>query len=227
MPQSSGNLQIKPYRNHALQPLSKSSVPVMIEPNAVANRCSDEMELSLIERKRKIGLTWEPVHGERVKQALNSFSQKASRVSGQSSPRDYQPDEERSHKRRRTEDWVDTPADIAVARGPSFSSGLAHVEELERSSPIGESEADSAYKTGSFSSEAGSWDKEATPASEVSDISGSRMSKADDGSKRCSACHRTKTVEWRRGPEGPHTLCNACGLRKPTPLWPMTASSRS
>jgi len=173
------------------------------------------MEVSLIERKRKIGLAWEPVHGERVKQALNSFSVKASQVGGQASPRGY-PEEERSNKRRRTEDWVDTPAEISINRGAAFPTGLARVQELERSSPIGESEADSFdAKTGSFSSEAGStWDKETTPASEVSDVNSSRAGKADDGSKRCSACHRTKTVEWRRGPEGPHTLCNACGLRK-------------
>ncbi|KAI8841716.1 hypothetical protein BC829DRAFT_402387 [Chytridium lagenaria] len=29
---------------------------------------------------------------------------------------------------------------------------------------------------------------------------------------RCSSCGATKTPEWRRGPNGPRTLCNACGL---------------
>ncbi|KAL1922296.1 uncharacterized protein VTP21DRAFT_9835 [Calcarisporiella thermophila] len=29
----------------------------------------------------------------------------------------------------------------------------------------------------------------------------------------CSQCHRTDSPEWRRGPLGPKTLCNACGLR--------------
>ncbi|EJU03571.1 hypothetical protein DACRYDRAFT_21118 [Dacryopinax primogenitus] len=28
----------------------------------------------------------------------------------------------------------------------------------------------------------------------------------------CSGCHSTTTPEWRRGPMGPRTLCNACGL---------------
>lgn len=28
----------------------------------------------------------------------------------------------------------------------------------------------------------------------------------------CHACHTTSTPEWRKGPAGPRTLCNACGL---------------
>jgi len=28
----------------------------------------------------------------------------------------------------------------------------------------------------------------------------------------CHMCNVTETPEWRRGPDGDHTLCNACGL---------------
>jgi hypothetical protein len=28
----------------------------------------------------------------------------------------------------------------------------------------------------------------------------------------CLGCNATSTPEWRRGPLGPRTLCNACGL---------------
>lgn len=31
---------------------------------------------------------------------------------------------------------------------------------------------------------------------------------------RCHSCQRAETPEWRRGPDGARTLCNACGLRK-------------
>jgi hypothetical protein len=31
---------------------------------------------------------------------------------------------------------------------------------------------------------------------------------------RCHSCNRADTLEWRRGPDGARTLCNACGLRK-------------
>lgn len=30
---------------------------------------------------------------------------------------------------------------------------------------------------------------------------------------RCHSCKRSETPEWRRGPDGARTLCNACGLR--------------
>jgi hypothetical protein len=29
----------------------------------------------------------------------------------------------------------------------------------------------------------------------------------------CRTCGRTDSPEWRKGPDGPKTLCNACGLR--------------
>ncbi|EUC59116.1 GATA zinc finger protein [Rhizoctonia solani AG-3 Rhs1AP] len=32
------------------------------------------------------------------------------------------------------------------------------------------------------------------------------------GTTQCASCHVTSTPEWRRGPLGPRTLCNACGL---------------
>ncbi|KAF9581764.1 hypothetical protein BGW38_001103 [Lunasporangiospora selenospora] len=31
--------------------------------------------------------------------------------------------------------------------------------------------------------------------------------------KKCAYCGSTKTPMWRRGPDGPHTLCNACGVK--------------
>ncbi|KAI7847645.1 GATA zinc finger-domain-containing protein [Circinella umbellata] len=30
--------------------------------------------------------------------------------------------------------------------------------------------------------------------------------------QRCHSCHTAETPEWRRGPDGARTLCNACGL---------------
>ncbi|KAL5134608.1 GATA transcription factor 2 [Glycine soja] len=34
-----------------------------------------------------------------------------------------------------------------------------------------------------------------------------------DGVRRCSHCATDKTPQWRTGPLGPKTLCNACGVR--------------
>ncbi|CAJ0746668.1 13811_t:CDS:2, partial [Entrophospora sp. SA101] len=30
---------------------------------------------------------------------------------------------------------------------------------------------------------------------------------------RCHSCNISETPEWRRGPDGARTLCNACGLQ--------------
>lgn len=34
-----------------------------------------------------------------------------------------------------------------------------------------------------------------------------------DGARRCTHCASEKTPQWRTGPLGPKTLCNACGVR--------------
>jgi hypothetical protein len=45
---------------------------------------------------------------------------------------------------------------------------------------------------------------------------------------RCHSCNRAETPEWRRGPDGARTLCNACGLRKfLTSTAPGQANSRT
>ena len=31
--------------------------------------------------------------------------------------------------------------------------------------------------------------------------------------RSCNDCHTTTTPLWRAGPDGPRSLCNACGLR--------------
>uniref|UniRef100_A0A0A9BZY8 GATA-type domain-containing protein n=1 Tax=Arundo donax TaxID=35708 RepID=A0A0A9BZY8_ARUDO len=36
---------------------------------------------------------------------------------------------------------------------------------------------------------------------------------AAGGKWRCQHCGAEKTPQWRVGPEGPGTLCNACGVR--------------
>jgi len=41
---------------------------------------------------------------------------------------------------------------------------------------------------------------------------------------RCHSCARSETPEWRRGPDGARTLCNACGLRKF--MFPILLTSR-
>ncbi|KAI8841715.1 hypothetical protein BC829DRAFT_451949 [Chytridium lagenaria] len=39
-----------------------------------------------------------------------------------------------------------------------------------------------------------------------------RKSRKSEVATRCQSCQTTETPEWRRGPHGRRTLCNACGL---------------
>ncbi|KAI9494547.1 hypothetical protein BDB00DRAFT_308142 [Zychaea mexicana] len=39
-----------------------------------------------------------------------------------------------------------------------------------------------------------------------------RRAKRSTAGQRCHSCNTTETPEWRRGPDGARTLCNACGL---------------
>ncbi|RCH97263.1 blue light receptor [Rhizopus stolonifer] len=53
------------------------------------------------------------------------------------------------------------------------------------------------------------------PASSMDDKfkTGKKRRNDDDIERICTDCGRTDAPEWRKGPKGPKTLCNACGLR--------------
>ncbi|KAJ3271238.1 hypothetical protein HK104_004724 [Borealophlyctis nickersoniae] len=40
-----------------------------------------------------------------------------------------------------------------------------------------------------------------------------QVSRKEPKPRECESCHTTESPEWRRGPSGQKTLCNACGLR--------------
>ncbi|KAE8818592.1 GATA transcription factor 11 [Hordeum vulgare] len=51
-------------------------------------------------------------------------------------------------------------------------------------------------------------------SSNVGDTGGGpRRSRDEAEGKMCAHCQVTQTPQWRHGPDGPGTLCNACGIR--------------
>ena len=54
-------------------------------------------------------------------------------------------------------------------------------------------------------------------------------SNSSSNPKKCEACNATSTPQWRRGPSGSRTLCNACGVKysQGRPLIMKTMSSDS
>ncbi|CAH8386661.1 unnamed protein product [Eruca vesicaria subsp. sativa] len=75
-------------------------------------------------------------------------------------------------------------------------------EEPEKLTPPVESESETYYSYG----------KKKRKSSSVS--SSSEGLNSDHGIVwKCTHCETTKTPQWREGPNGPKTLCNACGVR--------------
>lgn len=56
-------------------------------------------------------------------------------------------------------------------------------------------------------------DSEGNPASGDQHKAKKKKIQQDDGDYVCADCGRVDSPEWRKGPLGPKTLCNACGLR--------------
>ncbi|KAK4356376.1 hypothetical protein RND71_025347 [Anisodus tanguticus] len=50
---------------------------------------------------------------------------------------------------------------------------------------------------------------------QISDVSKKKITSLQESSfvKKCTHCEVAKTPQWREGPLGPKTLCNACGVR--------------
>ncbi|KAL5204021.1 hypothetical protein ABZP36_008892 [Zizania latifolia] len=44
-------------------------------------------------------------------------------------------------------------------------------------------------------------------------VMGRKRNRQGPEDRRCSHCHTSETPQWRMGPNGPGTLCNACGIR--------------
>jgi hypothetical protein len=59
--------------------------------------------------------------------------------------------------------------------------------------------------------------KDAAPAAPPSSVSAAAqpggVSAASAEGRRCLHCETDRTPQWRTGPMGPKTLCNACGVR--------------
>lgn len=66
------------------------------------------------------------------------------------------------------------------------------------------------YKTGGFA--AGDAKKRRGVRMSSCEVSKSNFAQKAAPPGRCHSCNRAETPEWRRGPDGARTLCNACGL---------------
>ncbi|KAG2204798.1 hypothetical protein INT47_004073, partial [Mucor saturninus] len=68
------------------------------------------------------------------------------------------------------------------------------------------------YKMTHFVNNWGDESWETSLSSSVNSVRLRKRGKRPVFQNRCHSCHISETPEWRRGPDGARTLCNACGL---------------
>lgn len=101
---------------------------------------------------------------------------------------------------------------------PSPSASSTPVANVDLTPKLGSIDPPSRVPSGS-SSIAARMDSDIPPSSPLPDGTGDRSNSVGNNNNGqavanpvCLGCGATETPEWRRGPMGPRTLCNACGL---------------
>ncbi|ODM22733.1 hypothetical protein SI65_00322 [Aspergillus cristatus] len=99
---------------------------------------------------------------------------------------------------------------------PFAAEDLSHIEGIEVLTGLhyGEGERSQGISTGIRRGRLIQCDTDfATIDQQVRSMEESDRRKRLKGEYRCSDCGTSDSPEWRKGPKGPKTLCNACGLR--------------
>ncbi|BCR82912.1 GATA transcription factor LreB [Aspergillus chevalieri] len=99
---------------------------------------------------------------------------------------------------------------------PFAAENLSHIEGIEVLTGLhyGEGERSQGISTGIRRGRLIQCDTDFTKIDQqVRSMEESDRRKRLRGEYRCSDCGTSDSPEWRKGPKGPKTLCNACGLR--------------
>ncbi|KAF7592191.1 blue light receptor [Aspergillus hancockii] len=93
---------------------------------------------------------------------------------------------------------------------------MSHIEGIEMMTGLhyGEGERSQGLSTGLRQGRLIHYDMESAKIDQQTRIiQDSERKKRQKGEYMCTDCGTSDSPEWRKGPEGPKTLCNACGLR--------------
>ncbi|KAE8383545.1 hypothetical protein BDV26DRAFT_287384 [Aspergillus bertholletiae] len=93
---------------------------------------------------------------------------------------------------------------------------MSHIEGIEMLTGLhyGDGERSQGLSTGVRQGRLVRYDMESTKLEQQTRvIQDSDRKKKQKGEYVCTDCGTSDSPEWRKGPEGPKTLCNACGLR--------------
>ncbi|KAI9376009.1 hypothetical protein BJX61DRAFT_531222 [Aspergillus egyptiacus] len=100
----------------------------------------------------------------------------------------------------------------------SQSEDTSHIDEVERRTGLlyGAGEISQGISTGARQArlyQSSGSQTQLQQRSEQQDQRENEPRKRLKGEYRCTDCGTSNSPEWRKGPDGPKTLCNACGLR--------------
>lgn len=206
----------------AYPPSATYSTPGRYQP---APWRSDGSEANRVEENKKAGRLVGAPYGESVKRHLDNFDLEASLneiAEGSGRLLDFAGHyKQRAHESQRT---GMTPASIPnlekvdelMKQEMRVAESLARIREVivNQQAALVEQAQDPRYKA------MNGYDHEG-PNSYHDDGKGGGGFAGSDPKKRrgraappgrCHSCNRAETPEWRRGPDGARTLCNACGL---------------
>ncbi|PIA36100.1 hypothetical protein AQUCO_03400184v1 [Aquilegia coerulea] len=101
-----------------------------------------------------------------------------------------------------------------VAKDQSPVSVLGNSSSSLRHHPVQARSKRRRRRRSSFSDLIGQqWWVSYEPKIKKKNVGATRMSMTSSSGRRCLHCLSEKTPQWRAGPLGPKTLCNACGVR--------------
>ncbi|KAF2185694.1 GCS-domain-containing protein, partial [Zopfia rhizophila CBS 207.26] len=187
---------------------------------------SDSAELSRVEEKQKAGRSSLAPYGESVKRHLESFDLEASlneMAEGAGRIMEFSKIyRQRAHENQRigmTPQSMPRLEEVEemLKQSEKISMSLGRMREVvfnHQQASIVEPPQDHRYR------QINGYDHEA-PNNYHEETKGSGGFAGADPKKRrgraappgrCHSCNRAETPEWRRGPDGARTLCNACGL---------------
>ncbi|EON69122.1 hypothetical protein W97_08308 [Coniosporium apollinis CBS 100218] len=185
---------------------------------------SDGTEVSRAEESKRAGRVVGPAYGESVKRHLENFDLEASllEITNSSSQlldftRHYQ---QRAHQTQRSGPVPGSMPNVAevdelLDHSARIEESLRRIRDVVVTHQVAMAEQaqDPRCRPGSYES--------GDPNSFNDDSKGAGGFAGPDSKKRrgraappgrCHSCNRAETPEWRRGPDGARTLCNACGL---------------
>ncbi|XP_020587301.1 GATA transcription factor 4-like [Phalaenopsis equestris] len=109
--------------------------------------------------------------------------------------------------------FSDTPYHYSFAADATMSTENSNFPASEISAHILTSRKNRSPEISTSSSSSSSSSSSDVPKAKNNVISKKKQGNNEAGARRCTHCSSEKTPQWRAGPLGPKTLCNACGVR--------------